>query len=120
MSEVVVGCDRNDGNDAKVQNAVCDALQKAGHNVEKLAIAPNPFAAYSYSSRATGKIGVFIIAAGTYSIADYYYGAAKNGNSFKFAVFAIRGDISSQIAGREPGFSSRPIGADADLSLIHI
>ena len=49
MSEVVVGCDRNDGNDAKVQNAVCDALQKAGHNVEKLAIAPNPFAAYSYS-----------------------------------------------------------------------
>lgn len=114
MSEVVVGCDRNDGNDAKVQNAVCDALQKAGHNVEKLAIAPNPFAAYSYSSRATGKIGVFIIAAGTYSIADYYYGAAKNGNSFKFAVFAIRGDISSQIAGREPGFSSRPIGADAD------
>lgn len=24
------------------------------------------------------------------------------------------GDISSQIAGREPGFSSRPIGADAD------
>lgn len=109
-----MGCDRNDGNDAKVQNAVCDALQKAGHNVEKLAIAPNPFAAYSYSSRATGKIGVFIIAAGTYSIADYYYGAAKNGNSFKFAVFAIRGDISSQIAGREPGFSSRPIGADAD------
>ena len=114
MAEVVIGCDINDGNDAKVQNAVASACEKAGHNVEKLAIAPNPFAAYSYSSKATGKVGVYIIAAGTYSIADYYYGAAANGGSFKFAVFAIRGDISSQVAGREPGFSTRPIGADPD------
>lgn len=115
MSTVVVGCDINDGNDAKVQSTVCNALEKAGHTVEKLPIGPNNFASYSYSSsKAAGKFGVFLHAAGTYSIADYYYGAAKNGNSFKYAVFAIRGDIKSQIAGREPGFSTRPIGADSD------
>ena len=115
MSDVVVGCDINDGNDAKVLNTVCSALERAGHNVEKLSIGPNNFASYSYSSsKSAGKFGVFLHAAGTYSIADYYYGAAKNNNSFKFAVFAIRGDIKSQIAGREPGFSTRPIGADAD------
>ena len=111
---VVVGCDSNDSNDSKVQNTVISALQSAGYSTEKLAIAPNPFAAYSYSSKARGKIGVYIIAAGTYSIADYYYGAASGGGSFDRGIFAIRGDISSQLGGREPGFSTRPIGADSD------
>mgnify|MGYP006889702175 CR=1 FL=1 len=51
MSEVVVGCDRNDGNDAKVQNAVCDALQKAGHKAwqeanRQMQPQPAPTAAY--------------------------------------------------------------------------
>jgi len=110
---VVVGCDRNDHNDAKVQNAVISALNAAGYKTEKLTIGPNYFASYSYHGARQGKIGVYIIAAGTYAIADYYYGACK-GTTFDRAIFPIRGDISSQPGGREPGFSTKPIGADPD------
>jgi len=110
---VVVGCDTNDWNDRQVQDAVISALNNAGYPTERLPIGPNYFASYSYSSSAKGKIGVYIIAAGTYAIADYYYGATRGG-SFDRAIFPIRGDIDSQVGGREPGFSTRPIGADLD------
>lgn len=109
---VVVGCDINTGQDAAFQNAVCEKLQSAGYTVEKLPIAPNPFAAYSYSSKAQGKIGVFIIAPATFSIADYHYGANKNKKSFKMAVFGIRGDFNSKMKG--DNWDNVPIGRDAD------
>ena len=109
---VVVGCDINSGQDSAFQNAVCEKLESAGYTVEKLAIAPNPFAAYSYSGNAQGKYGVYIIAAGTFSIADYHYGANKNKNSFKMAVFPIRTDLNSKLQG--DNWDEFPIGADAD------
>lgn len=111
---VVVGCDDNGYNDAGVQDAVITALNNAGYPTERLSIYANAFADYSYKSSANGKIGVYLIAAGIYSIADYYYGAASGGGSFERAIFAIRGDIDSQIGGREPGFSTRGISADPD------
>jgi len=110
---IVVGCDINDHNDAKIQNAIISALNNAGYQTERLPIGPNYFANYSYHGARKGKVGVYIIAAGTYAIADYYYGACK-GTTFDRAIFPIRGDISSQPGGREPGFSTRPIGADPD------
>jgi len=111
---VVVGCDRNSGQDATFQNTVCEKLESAGYTVEKLAIAPNPFAAYSYSSKAQGKYGVYIIADGTYSIADYHYGANKNKKSFKMAVFPIRTDLKKKLQGDD--WDDIPVGADADYS----
>ena len=111
---VVVGCDINSGQDSNFQNTVCEKLESAGYTVEKLQIAPNPFAAYSYSGKAQGKYGVYIIAAGTYSIADYHYGANKNKKSFKMAVFPIRTDLNSKLQG--DNWDEYPIGADADYS----
>lgn len=108
MTTVVVGCDINDGNDSKVQSAVVQALRSSGYEVEPLPIAPGPFANYDYSSASKGKIGVYIIACGTNSISDAHFGSG----SFDRYVFAIRGDM--QACGREPGFSTMPIGQDPD------
>ena len=112
MAYIVLGCDSNGVNDAGCRDTVARILTNAGHKVEKLAIAPGPFASYSYQTKAKGKIGIYLIAAGTNSISDLYYG----GTYFDYAYFGIRGDISSQPAGREPGFSTRPIGKDPDCS----
>lgn len=114
MAYIVLGCDSNGYNDAACQNTVANILTKAGHTVKQLAIAPGPFADYSYSSAGKGKIGIYLIAAGTNSISDFYYG----GTSFDYAYFGIRGDIPSQVAGREPGFSTKPIGKDPDCSYL--
>ena len=115
MSTIVIGVDRNNSpsNDIAFQNAVAKALEKAGHNVEKLEREPNAFASYSYSNKAKGKIGIYLIAAGTYSIADFYYGAASGGGSFKYAYFGIRGDLSVRPHSQSE-FESAHIGADAD------
>ena len=45
---VVLGCDSNGMNDAAFRDAVASKLESAGYTVEKLDIAPNPFASYSY------------------------------------------------------------------------
>jgi hypothetical protein len=111
---VVIGCDINSGQDAEFQNTVASKLESAGYTVEKLPIAPNPFAEYSYSSKAQGKIGVYIIAAGTYSIADYHYGANANKQSFKLGVFPIRTDLNSKLQGDD--WDNVPIGGDPDFS----
>ena len=95
MATIVIGVDKNlsPDEDYAFQNAVGDVLEKAGHTVEKLEREPNAFATYSYEGKASGKIGIYLIAAGTYSIADFYYGAASGGGSFKYAYFGIRGDL---------------------------
>lgn len=111
---VVIGCDINSAEDSQFQDAVASKLESAGYSVEKLPIAPNPFAEYSYSSNAQGKIGVYIIAAGTYSIADYHYGANANKQSFKLGVFPIRTDLNSKLQGDD--WDNVPIGGDPDFS----
>lgn len=112
MAKIILGCDANQVHDAKCQSTVAQILRKAGHTVTELPIAAGPFADYSYSSKAKGKIGIYLIAAGTNSISDLYYG----GTLFDYAYFGIRGDIPGQNAGKEPGFSTLPIGKDPDCS----
>ena len=87
---VVLGCDSNGMNDEAFMNAVASKLESAGYTVEKLGIAPGPFATYSYSSSAQGKYGVYLMADSIVSIADYSGatgGANSSGNSFKNAIF---------------------------------
>ena len=112
MANIILGCDSNGYNDAQCQNTVRNILQQNGHTVTNLPIAPGPFSVYSYSSAGKGKIGIYLIAAGTTSISDFYYGGTRLDSCY----FGIRGDIPGQNAGTEPGFSTRPIGKDPDCS----
>ena len=89
--QVVLGCDRNGNDDSNYQSTVAGIIEQAGYTVEKLAIEPNAFASYSYdSSKAKGKIGIYLIAAGTYSIGDATYG----NTSFDYNYFGIRPECS--------------------------
>lgn len=114
LSYVVVGCDVNQGNDSTVQNTVAKALEKQGHTVEKLAIKPGPFGVYDWGEQGKnprGKIGVYIIADGIYSIADRY----NNPGGFKYVYFIIRGDLEDRPRMKtRKDFETRPIGADPD------
>ena len=71
MANIILGCDSNGYNDAQCQNTVRNILQQNGHTVTNLPIAPGPFSVYSYSSAGKGKIGIYLIAAGTNSISDF-------------------------------------------------
>lgn len=115
MSTVVVGCDVNNSRDHEVQNTVCKALEKAGHKVEKLPVDSNEFATYDWGERGRnprGKIGVYIIADGIFSIADRY----NNSGGFKYAYFIIRGDLGRPRMKTRKDFETRPIGADGDCT----
>ena len=107
MATVIVGCDINNGNDSNFQNTVAKMLEEQGHSVEKLSIGPNHFASYSYSGSASGKIGVFLIAAGLTALCDLYDG----NTNFKFAYFGIRGDIGNGI-GSMQDFKTKGIHKD--------
>lgn len=115
MATVVVGCDVNNSKDHEVQNTVCKALEKQGHKVEKLPVDSNEFATYDWGERGRnprGKIGVYIIADGIFSIADRY----NNPNGFKYAYFIIRGDLGRPRMKNRHDFETRPIGADNDCT----
>lgn len=107
--QVVLGCDRNGNDDSNYQSTVAGIIEQAGYTVEKLAIEPNAFASYSYdSSKAKGKIGIYLIAAGTYSIGDATYG----NTSFDYNYFGIRPECSPNWEVED--FNTKPIGSDAD------
>ncbi len=111
MAAIVLGCDDNGYNDAEYQSTVAKILEKAGHTVEKCAIESNAFASYSDGSNGknpNGKIGIYLIAAGTYSIADATYGTSR----FKYNYFGIRPECSPNWECSD--FDTRPIGPDAD------
>lgn len=108
--EIILGCDANTENDKYVQNAVASKLSQNGYTVELLDIGPNYFASTDYSSKAKGKIGIYLIASGIFSIADAYYGDGQ----FDNYVFGIRGDFGDKGA---TDFN-RPIRADADCTHI--
>ena len=108
MVNIVLGCDINT-NDGPYQSTVAQILEQAGHTVEKLDIEPNAFASYSYdSSRAKGKVGVYLIAAGTFSIGDATYG----GTFFDYNYFGIRPEASPNWDVDD--WDTKPIGSDAD------
>lgn len=88
MTDVVVGCDINSGNDANVLNLVSKALRDAGYNVETLSIGPGPFANYDWHGPSSGKIGVYLMAPSIVSIAD-----AMCHQGFDRVVFGLRGDL---------------------------
>jgi hypothetical protein len=115
--KVVLGCDSNGVNDEAFMDAVASKLESAGYTVEKLGIAPGPFAEYSYSSAASSACGVYLMADSIVSIADYSKatgGANSSGTSFKMAVFGIRTDVIPKLAG--DGWSKYPISPDADCT----
>lgn len=106
MTTIVLGCDSN-GNDRKWLNGVARVFRQAGYKVEVLSIGPNPFSVYSYSSKAKGKIGVYLMAASLISFLD---AAAAN---FDYNYFIIRSDASRTIK-TEAAFNSRGIPKDWD------
>lgn len=114
MATIMLGCDKNGVNDRGFQNTVAKILENAGNTVEKLEIDSNVFADYSYSSRARGKIGVFLIADGIFSIADASFGKT----SFKYCYFGIRGDLPGRNMKSQNDFDTRPIGRDGDCTSI--
>lgn len=115
MSTIVLGCDDNGVNDSGWQNTVASALEKQGHTVEKLSIAPGPFASYSYGENGEnphGKIGVYIMADSLFSVADLAFG----GTGFKYGYFIIRMDLDRPKMSQPEHFETSPIGNDADCT----
>jgi hypothetical protein len=107
---IILGCDANTSNDKTVQDTIAKRLEADGYNVEKLPIGPNYFASTDYSSKAKGKIGIYLIASGIFSIADAAYGSGQ----FDNYIFGIRGDFGDKGA---TNFDT-PIRADADCTNI--
>lgn len=107
---IILGCDANTENDSVVQEQIAQRLRQEGYPVEKLAIEPNAFASYDYSNNAKGKIGIYLIASGIFSIADAYYGSGQ----FDNYIFGIRGDFGDKGA----TCFNCPISADADCTSI--
>lgn len=116
MSEVVLGCDDNGVDDAGCIDTVAKILEGGGHTVEKLGIAPGPFADYSYGNTGNpkGKIGVYLMADSLVSVADLAFG----GTGFKYAYFGIRGDLGLPRMSTQEDFNNNPIGRDADCTEI--
>ena len=107
---IILGCDANTNDDSTVQNRIAERLQAEGYTVEKLPIGPNYFASTDYSSKAKGKIGIYLIASGIFSIADATYGSGQ----FDNYIFGIRGDFGDRGATN----FNLPIRADADCTSI--
>ena len=107
---IILGCDANTEYDSHVQNRIAERLEQEGYPVEKLPIGPNYFASTDYSSKAKGKIGIYLIASGIFSIADAYYGSGQ----FDNYIFGIRGDFGDKGA----TCFNCPISADADCTSI--
>ena len=107
---IILGCDANTEDDSTVQNKIAERLQAEGYPVEKLPIGPNYFASTDYSSKAKGKIGIYLIASGIFSIADATYGSGQ----FDNYIFGIRGDFGDRGATN----FNLPIRADADCTSI--
>jgi len=114
MASIVLGCDSNGVDDSGCQNAIKEILEKAGNEVEPLGIAPGPFADYSYSSKASGKIGVYIMADSIVSIADLVYG----NTNFKYGYFIIRGDLGLPRMSTREHFENNPIRPDSDCTSV--
>ena len=112
MANIVLGCDSN-GNDKKFQDAVANLLEKAGHKVEKLSIGSNYFASYSYNKKSKGKIGIYLMAASLFSVADLHGGNTQ----FKYAYFGIRGDASNLIKTKKD-FNTKKVPKDNDCTRI--
>ena len=108
---IVVAADINNGNDSAMLGSVCSKLESAGYDVINLGIGPGYFSSYDYSGSASGKVGVYIMAASTVSVAD-----AMSHQGFDYLVFGIRGDIEGSRA--VSGWDSVAWGQDPDCTSV--
>lgn len=108
---VVVACDINSELDGEVLGKTCATLEAAGYNVINLGIGPGQFSAYDYSSASSGKVGVYLMAGSTVSIAD----AIDGSGGFDYYVFGLRGDLGLRSTTE---FDSKPWGADDDCTSV--
>ena len=112
MADVVVGCDRNAGNDQEMIDTVAKGLKDAGHNVvEKLSVGPGPFSEYGYGSNAKGKIGIYLMADSLFSFADGTH------DLYDLDIFVIRGGIGGGINSQQD-FETKPLSPDADCNSV--
>ena len=107
----VVACDINNGSDSAMLGKVCNKLENAGYSVINLGIGPGMFSNYDYSGSAHGKVGVYIMAASTVSVAD-----AMSHQGFDYLVFGIRGDIEGSRA--VSGWNNVRWGQDPDCTSV--
>lgn len=110
---IVVGVDDNGQNDAGWRDAVVDKLRDAGYNVEALGVGPGYFSDYDWYGPANGKVGVYIMAASTVSVAD---AMSSFGHGFDYDIFVIRGDIEGTRA--ITGWDSVRWGQDDDCNSV--
>ena len=110
---IVVGVDDNGINDAELRNTVVDKLRDAGYNVEPLAVGPGYFSNYDWYGPAKGKVGVYLMAASTVSVAD---AMSSHGHGFDYCIFGIRGDIEGTRA--ITGWDSVRWGQDPDCTSV--
>lgn len=108
---IVVACDSNDENDGTVLGTTCATLETNGYDVINLGIGSNLFSDYDYSSSSAGKVGVYLMAGSTVSIADGIDGSG----SFDYYVFGLRGDLGLRSTTE---FDSAPWGYDRDCTSI--
>lgn len=108
---VIVACDINNGRDSAMLGSVCSKLENAGYSVINLGIGPGYFSNYDYSGSARGKVGVYIMAASTVSVAD-----AMSHQGFDYLVFGIRGDIEGSRA--VSGWNNIRWGQDPDCTSV--
>lgn len=110
---VVVGCDRNNSNDWAIQDAVIAKLQSAGYATEELEVYSNAFANYDWHGPAKGKVGVYLMASSTFSIAD---AMSSPGHGFDYYIFANRDNELGR--GSIKGWDSKPWGRDPDCNSV--
>ena len=109
---VIIGCDSNNGSDKKFQDTVAKAVREAGYKVNTLDIGPNALATYSWTEKAKGKIGIYLMAG---SLVSYLDGADSN---FKFIYFGIRGDASRSFTSMN-AFKTKGVPKDWHGDCIH-
>lgn len=108
---VVVACDINSELDGEVLGTTCATLEAAGYSVINLGIGPGQFSAYDYYGASSGKVGVYLMAGSTVSIAD----AIDGSGNFDYYVFGLRGDLGLRSTTE---FDTKPWGADDDCTSI--
>lgn len=108
---VVVACDINSELDGEVLGTTCATLEAAGYDVINLGIGPGQFSAYDYYGASSGKVGVYLMAGSTVSIAD----AIDGSGNFDYYVFGLRGDLGLRSTTE---FDTKPWGADDDCTSI--
>lgn len=91
MANYVVASDNIDGKEQSYIKACISALEKKGHTCENAGVGPNTIQSYGLSSKASGKIGVFIVGGSDAGMYTDFVTGLKNGYyhyKYMWVVFA--------------------------------